>query len=50
MTGRGGESLFPNDGTATRAVLLREAAVENIGQWAKAWTSDAACRKKAFGL
>ena len=36
MTGRGGESLTPNDGTETRLVLLREAAVENIRQWAKA--------------
>ena len=36
MTGRGGESLTPNDGTETRAVHLRVAAVENIRQWAKA--------------
>ena len=36
MTGRGGESLFPNEETETRFLLLREAAVENIRQWAKA--------------
>ena len=36
MTGREGESLIPNEGTETRALLLREAAVENIRQWAKA--------------
>ena len=36
MTGRGRESVFPNDGTETRAILLREAAVENLPQWAKA--------------
>jgi len=34
MTGRGRESVFPNRGTETRASLLREAAVENIRQWA----------------
>ena len=36
MTGRGGESLTPNDETETRLVHLRVAAVENIPQWAKA--------------
>ena len=36
MTLRGGESLTPTDGTETRPILLREAAVENLPQWAKA--------------
>jgi len=36
MTLRGGESLTPTDGTETRSILLREAAAENIRQWAKA--------------
>ena len=36
MTDRGHESAFPNNGTETRALLLREAAVENLRQWAKA--------------
>ncbi len=34
-TDRGGESLTPTDGTATRSILLREAAVENLPQWTK---------------
>ena len=36
MTGRGAERLIPNKETETRLLLLREAAVENIPQWAKA--------------
>jgi hypothetical protein len=32
MTPRGGESLTPTIGTATRSKLLREAAVENLPQ------------------
>jgi hypothetical protein len=35
MTGRRSESLSANKGTEIRALLLREAAVENIGQWGK---------------
>ncbi len=34
-TDRGGESLTPTDGTETRSVLLREAAVESLPQWTK---------------
>src|SRR3989344_9080249 len=34
-TARGGERLTPTDGTATRSLLLREAAVENLPQWTK---------------
>ena len=36
MTGRGRESVAPNIGTETLPKLLREAAVENIRQRAKA--------------
>ncbi len=36
MTGRGCESMAPSIGTETLSKLLREAAVENIPQWAKA--------------
>ena len=36
MTLRGGESLTPTDGTETRPIHLRVAAVENLPQWAKA--------------
>ena len=35
MTVRGGESLTPANGTETRPILLREAAVENLPQWTK---------------
>ena len=33
---RGSERMIPHTGTETRTRLLREAAVGNIGQWAKA--------------
>ena len=33
---RGSERKVPHTGTETRARLLREAAVRNIGQWARA--------------
>ena len=36
MTDRGRESAVPQKGTETRALLLREAAIGNLGQWAKA--------------
>jgi hypothetical protein len=35
MTLRGAERLTPTDGTETRPILLREAAVENLPQWTK---------------
>ena len=38
----------PHIGTETRSKLLREAAVRNIGQWARAWTSQVACRMTAL--
>ena len=34
--GRGSERRVPHIGTETRPKLLREAAVRNIGQWARA--------------
>jgi hypothetical protein len=34
--GRGSERKVPHIGTETRSKLLREAAVRNIGQWARA--------------
>ena len=34
--GRGPEREAPHTGTETRPRLLREAAVRNIGQWARA--------------
>ena len=37
-------------GTEIRPRLLREAAVGNIAQWRKLCRSDAAYRKKVFGL
>jgi len=48
MTGRGGESPIPTDGTEKRSIHLRVAAVENLPQWAKAWRSDAAWLMKSF--
>jgi hypothetical protein len=33
---RGSERKVPHIGTETRSKLLREAAVRNIGQWARA--------------
>ena len=33
---RGSERKVPHIGTETRSKLLREAAVENLAQWAKA--------------
>jgi len=49
---QGEDIVYPTGdcGIRWRAVHLRVAAVENIGQWAKAWPSDAACGKKVFGL
>ncbi len=44
------ESAVPHTGTETRARLLREAAVGDIAQSAKAGCSDAAWAMKAFGL
>ena len=35
---RGSERKVPHTGTETRTRLLREAAVRNIGQWARAWS------------
>jgi hypothetical protein len=35
-TGRGPERVVPHTGTERRARLLREAAVRDIAQWAKA--------------
>jgi len=49
MTLRGGESLTPTDGTETRFIHLRVAAAENIRQWTKVWSSDAAWWMKTFG-
>jgi len=37
-------------GTETLPGPPRRAAVTNIGQWAKAWPSDAACRMKPLGV
>ena len=34
--GRGSERKVPHIGTEIRSKLLREAAVRNIGQWARA--------------
>ena len=50
MTSGGPERVIGQTGTETRPRLLREAAVGNLSQWAKAWWSNAACRTKAFGL
>ncbi len=36
MISRGSERMIPHTGTETRTRLLREAAVGNIGQWARA--------------
>jgi hypothetical protein len=36
MTGSGFERMIRHTGTETRTRLLREAAVRNIAQWAKA--------------
>ena len=45
---RGSERKVPHIGTETRSKLLREAAVRNIGQWARAWTSQVAWRMTAL--
>jgi len=43
------ERVIGHTGTETRPRLLREAAVGNLPQWAKAWRSNAAWVMKAFG-
>ena len=43
------ESVARQSGTEAVPGLLREGAVENIAQWAKACRSDAAWRMKALG-
>ena len=45
---RGSERKVPHIGTETRSKLLREAAVRNIGQWTRVWTSQVACRMTAL--
>src|SRR5262245_29383433 len=49
MTGSWSERTTSHTGTETRPRLLREAAVGNFPQWAKARRSDAAWGAKAFG-
>jgi cytochrome c553 len=49
MTGSWSERTISHIGTETRAKLLREAAVRNIAQWAKARRSNAAWAMKVFG-
>ena len=45
---RGSERKVPHIGTETRSKLLREAAVRNIGQWTRVWTSQVAWRMTAL--
>jgi len=50
MTDSRPERVNGHNGTETRPVLLREAAVRNLGQWTKVWSSYSAWRMKLFGV